>query len=270
MPQTIWRKTWRRLNITSNITNIPIYRYTNNVRRIIMVFKRSYTDEQFLYAVKNSKFMTEAIRMLGLAPGNHKIFKKVLEKLNPDISHWIDPHVLRLSNLKKEEIPLEEILIENSKYLSTTTLKERLIRSNMLLYECCICGINSWNGSGLVLQLDHINGVRTDNRIENLRLLCPNCHSQTDTFCRGDKKKDLPKCNYCDNKVKDRRSKTCLACYLKQEFRITTWPTDEELVNLLNNNTYIEVSKILNISESSIRNRVYKKKLNKLIKRCKK
>lgn len=51
-------------------------------------------------------------------------------------------------------------------------------------YRCSICGnTGEWNSKKLVLQLDHINGIHNDNRIENLRLLCPNCHSQTDTFC---------------------------------------------------------------------------------------
>jgi hypothetical protein len=47
----------------------------------------------------------------------------------------------------------------------------------------------NWNNKGLVLQLDHINGVHNDNRVENLRILCPNCHSQTDTFCAKNIKK---------------------------------------------------------------------------------
>ena len=56
------------------------------------------------------------------------------------------------------------------------------------IYKCHICGIDEWNDKAIVLQLDHINGVKRDNRIENLRFLCPNCHSQTDTFAGKNKK----------------------------------------------------------------------------------
>ena len=79
---------------------------------------------------------------------------------------------------------LEEILIENSIY-SSSKLKPRLIKAGLMKEECLSCGLgNTWNGKSIVLQLDHINGNCADNRLENLRILCPNCHSQTRTYCR--------------------------------------------------------------------------------------
>ena len=63
-------------------------------------------------------------------------------------------------------------------------IKGKLIREGLKENKCEICGlINEWNGKPLVLQLHHINGNHTDNRLENLQILCPNCHSQTDTYC---------------------------------------------------------------------------------------
>lgn len=61
--------------------------------------------------------------------------------------------------------------------------KEILIKEGFVEYKCSVCGISEWNEKPLMLQLDHINGDRYDNSIENLRLICPNCHSQTDTYC---------------------------------------------------------------------------------------
>ena len=87
-------------------------------------------------------------------------------------------------------IDLNEILIDNSTYYNRTSLKARLFKSNLLENKCIECGIGSiWNGKKLVLHLDHINGKYNDNRIENLRILCPNCHSQTDTYSGKNMKK---------------------------------------------------------------------------------
>lgn len=65
---------------------------------------------------------------------------------------------------------------------SPASLKQRLIEMGALSEICSECGLSEWRGKRIVIQLDHINGINTDNRVENLRMLCPNCHSQTETF----------------------------------------------------------------------------------------
>lgn len=87
---------------------------------------------------------------------------------------------------------ISEYLIKGS-HIKTTHLKNRLIKEGMLKGVCKKCGINQWLGNDITLQLDHINGDNCDNRIENLRLLCPNCHSQTPTFDVGIRKLTLKK-----------------------------------------------------------------------------
>ncbi|MNM09740.1 HNH endonuclease [compost metagenome] len=86
---------------------------------------------------------------------------------------------------------LEDILVINSTYKNTNRLKDWIVREGLLKYECQECGISpEWNGKPLRLQLDHINGVNNDNRLENLRILCPNCHTQTENYsARNIKKK---------------------------------------------------------------------------------
>jgi 5-methylcytosine-specific restriction endonuclease McrA len=79
-------------------------------------------------------------------------------------------------------IALPDILVKNSTYTTIWRLKRRLLREGILQYKCYLCGLTEWNGKPITLQLDHINGMHLDHRIENLRLLCPNCHSQTATF----------------------------------------------------------------------------------------
>lgn len=77
--------------------------------------------------------------------------------------------------------PNEEIFKEKSHY-SNEMIKQRIVSQGLLEYKCVKCGIDRWQGETIVLDLDHINGDNLDNRLENLRFLCPNCHSQTDTY----------------------------------------------------------------------------------------
>ena len=79
-------------------------------------------------------------------------------------------------------IPLEEILEGLHPQYQTYKLKQRLFQVGMKTNQCEECGITEWNGKPINCEMDHINGKRTDHRFENLRILCPNCHSQTSTF----------------------------------------------------------------------------------------
>lgn len=77
--------------------------------------------------------------------------------------------------------PLDTVLVRG-RPCSTSKLRLRLLRESVLAHRCAGCGGEQWQGRPIPLELDHVNGDRTDNRLENLRLLCPNCHAQTDTY----------------------------------------------------------------------------------------
>lgn len=146
------------------------------------------SDEIFIEIIKNAKSYSDCLRALGLTTNGGSstdILKRRIAELKCDISHF-QATTKGLSNAKYS---LDEILVENSTYANISRLKERLIKEGRLKYQCENCGIAEWLGQPLSLHLDHKNGKNNDHRIENLRFLCPNCHSQTDTYAGKNKKK---------------------------------------------------------------------------------
>ena len=151
-------------------------------------YKRIPIDE-LKKLVQECITMTQLMRKLGYTAnrGNSYILvKKYLNENNIDTSHFKGKSH---GTSKTETYSLEDILVKDCIYDNMTSLKRRVLNAGLLEYKCHICGLTEWLGNPIVLQLDHINGDNRDNRIENLRLLCPNCHSQTETFCRKKNKK---------------------------------------------------------------------------------
>lgn len=143
------------------------------------------SDEEFKKIVQKSNSYSDCLRALGLGTrggSSTDVLKRRIKELNCSTEHFGKSVVS--SNVKYS---LDEILTENSSYANISSLKHRLIKENKLEYKCAICGINSWQGQSLSLQLDHINGINNDHRLENLRFLCPNCHSQTNTYAGKNK-----------------------------------------------------------------------------------
>jgi len=122
----------------------------------------------------------ELLQLLDYSPNSGTMFYKLKERINEDnidISHFGTKH-----SEKCGKIPLSEILTTDSLY-NRSKLKKRLVKEGLLEYKCNQCGNKGvWNSKPMTLQLEHINGIPTDNRIENLTFLCPNCHSQTLTY----------------------------------------------------------------------------------------
>lgn len=144
---------------------------------------RDLPEEVFLDAVKSSKTVLEALRKMGYTytGGTARVtFKKICQERNIDISHLCN-HAGG-----KHLLTNNDIFVENSE-VCQNSLRRHYLDGNYSEYKCAICGINEWNGRPLTLRLDHINGHNKDNRIENLRWVCPNCDSQLPTFCSGHK-----------------------------------------------------------------------------------
>ena len=147
--------------------------------------KRKWTDEQFILAVKSSFSYAEVLRKLNLkvAGSNYDTVKRKIKKLNLDISHMTGKIWNKGKNFKfKPRIELKDALVVNSPYISSNKLKYRLLKEGLKQHICENCHKSMWCKNKIPLELHHINGDKHDNRIENLQLLCPNCHAITDNY----------------------------------------------------------------------------------------
>jgi len=140
--------------------------------------------------VKKSNTFTQILKYFSLSPkgGNTRTLKSRLINDKINFSHISQGrNSNKGKNFIKEKRPLSEILVENSNY-NRGSLKRRLIQDKLLKEICYICKLKPiWEKKRLVLVIDHINGISNDNRLCNLRLLCPNCNSQTINFAGRNK-----------------------------------------------------------------------------------
>ena len=153
--------------------------------------KNKKTREEIESAAAKSSSIAGMCRLLKLVPsgGNYRIIHNAIEKYKIDTSHFTGQGWnINLKFKPFEGKKIEEILVENSTYQSYK-LKKRLIAEGIKKSVCESCGESEWLKQPIPLELHHINGNNSDNRLENLRLLCPNCHALTDSYRGKNKRK---------------------------------------------------------------------------------
>lgn len=144
----------------------------NNARRRGKNYAKTFAKEQeIITAAAEVYSMAELLRKLGLKAhgGNYDNMKRKLQQLNVDTSHWRGAAWSRDQQLK-----------DWSNYTNSSRLKPHLIKIRGHVCECC--KLERWLDSPITLEVHHIDGDRTNNDITNLQLLCPNCHSVTDSW----------------------------------------------------------------------------------------
>lgn len=234
--------------------------------------------EELKDVVKNSQTYSDILRYFNLSNkgGNHKTLKSRLDYENIDYNH-IKTYDFTERGRVKQQLSLEEVLNKfclSDKEINRSNLKRYILKFNLLEYKCQECdNVGYHNNKTLSLHLDHINGNPKDNRLENLRFLCPNCHSQTETYCgKAIKLKDLKiktqkhkikisknikQCNY--GNFKNIKASLCKECAGLSKQKII-WPSKEELEKLIWEFPTIQLAKKLGVSDKAIEKRC--KKLN--------
>jgi hypothetical protein len=152
---------------------------------------KKWAQKELSLAVKQSTSIRQVIKILGLIPagGNYHQVSKYIKEFNIDIKHFKGKGWSKGNTGGYRPIIPTSLILKNGIEFQSYKLKNRLFKEKILEPKCSLCGWAKISEDGrLPLELDHINGKRNDNRIENLRILCPNCHSLQITH-RGKNKK---------------------------------------------------------------------------------
>ena len=155
----------------------------------ILIMKHTYTLDQVKNAVIDSRSIAQVLEKIGIIPagGNYATIKKFILKNEIDTSHFTGKIWNKGMTIGPKR-PIEDYL-SNKQSIQSYKFKNRLISEGIFKKECFNCHLSKWLDQDIPIELDHINGNHQDNSLENIRLLCPNCHALTDTY-RGKNKKN--------------------------------------------------------------------------------
>lgn len=219
-----------------------------------------YSEEEARAAVAVARSHSDALVRLGVRPagGNHATLKKYLALwgISTDHSDWGGARPPR-----RQALPLDEVLVEGSNY-QRKRLKVRLVEAGLKQLQCEMCGQGEmWRGHRMALVLDHINGVWNDNRLENLRFLCPNCNATLATHCGRKNKREVVDrtCEYCGDGFAPKSAKQrfcsrpCGVRHNAPALHRVERPPYPQLISEIAETNYSAVGRKYGVSDNAIR-----------------
>jgi hypothetical protein len=166
-----------------------------------------YSEQEARAVIARSKSYAEALRWMGMCPtgGGTATLRKWTERWGISTVHF-DPYASQRGLPRRERRPLADVMVANSNYCRTN-LKRRLYEEGLKRPVCELCGQGElWHGKRMSLILDHINGDGRDDRLENLRIVCPNCAPTLDTHCGRKLRLAALQCARCEREFLPRYS----------------------------------------------------------------
>ena len=206
-----------------------------------------FTPSELQTLLDTSDSYSDLLRKIGINPkgGNPSTLHKIIDEYGLDETQLnINRKKLHSRNSAyphiKTKKPIEDILNNKCSFFSSHKLLIRLVDEGYKEYKCENCGITEWLGKPIALQLDHIDGNHKNNSLSNLKILCPNCHSQTDTYAGKN-------VDHSDSKRQERVQ------HVKKKVLKLPPISKEELKQLIRTTPFIEIGKQFGVSDNAIR-----------------
>lgn len=223
---------------------------------MVLSSKRKISKEDFNKIVKECHSIADVCRKINWVPkgGNYRIIHRYIEEYESDISHFTGQKTYFLNSERKNKKSVKEIS-ESGTFVRGQDYIKKLIDEGYKERKCENCGLSLWVGNDIPLELHHIDGNPRNNCLENIQILCPNCHTLTENYKgkkRG-KKIEVRFCTNCGTKI-SRWSKSglCNKCAAKKNRKVEH-PSKEELEDLLKKMTMESIGKLYGVTGKTIR-----------------